>query len=351
MSIDPTPYDLQQDSRIDDLREIVTTSYKEATGDEQSFPVVDQPMNDDQWAHLAKAFGSGVISYGGAPYRLGNVSDVDNTLTVYRADDEGRESGGIIEGFAHRMTGDVQIKVGPVLETTDYMIGLQYDPVRAKEEGHPILLDCFARPLDTTQGKKYAPIWEGTRRPSTVLSSVNWQTARSRISPTTTVARERYLPDPRHSGLMWGTICYTYRDREWFQLQWATEEGGEMVWVRLGGAQQSYTRPDGVYKWEGTGAQPGADRIGDVVYLEGRLARGSSFEGRDFNAGTQYELMTLPEGMRPKRERRFITKCDGWSYTGKSATVYVSADGKVIGVPNETCSWIGLDGINYTLTR
>ena len=350
MSIDPTPYDLQQDSRIDDLREIVTTSYEEATGDEQSFPVVDQPMNDDQWAHLAKAFGSGVISYGGAPYRLGNVSDVDNTLTVHRADDEGRESGGIIEGFAHRMTGDVQIKVGPVLETTDYMIGLQYDPVRAKEEGHPILLDCFARPLDTTQGKKYAPIWEGTRRPSTVLSSVNWQTARSRIAPTTTVSRERFLPDPRHSGLMWGTLCYTYRDREWFQLQWATEEGGEMVW-------QNITAPE----WENlplvSPRQPyGGDplqmrRVGRQVFLRGWVLRNSlqnDFTTDNNNNSGWGIVEALPSYARPKRSVRLpLSGSNSTSASGHSVSVNTS--GKVTVWVAKDVGWVSLDNVSYWL--
>ena len=348
MSIDPTPYDLQQDSRIDDLREIVTTSYKEATGDKQSFPVVDQPMNDDQWAHLAKAFGSGVISYGGAPYRLGNVSDVDNTLTVHRADDEGRESGGIIEGFAHRMTGDVQIKVGPVLETTDYMIGLQYDPVRAKEEGHPILLDCFARPLDTTQGKKYAPIWEGTRRPSTVLSSVNWQTARSRISPTTTVSRERFLPDPRHSGLMWGTLCYTYRDKTWFQLQWATEEGGEMVWQRIGFSGWSKVDYGSTYKYPGHGSSKAIARDGIRRYLRGRwaIANDSNFVAPSSQG---YLLWTLdPEDWPPSEERRVVSgynlAAPRWGVVNISSTT-----GEVRFHPAQNTSWVDIGELSYSV--
>ena len=348
MSITPTNYDLQQDQEIEGLKEIVTTTYQPPGDMEESFPIVDEPMNDEQWAHLAKAYGSGVISYGGAPYRYSNVDDVNNTMIIHAADDEGRESGAVLEGFAHRMMDNVTVKVPAVSVATDYVIGLQYDPLR---ERNPIKLGCFERPLDVTQGKKYIPIWEGRRNPSTVLSSVTWNTARSRISPTTTVARERYLPDPRHSGLMWGTICYTYRDREWFQLQWATEEGGEMVWVRLGGAQQSYTRPDGVYKWVGHGAKPGADRIGDVVYLAGRLDRGSSFEGRNFNAGTDYELMTLPEGMRPKSERRFIAKASGFVDADATATIRIYADGRVIATPHRELSWLGLDDISYVLTR
>lgn len=341
---EPTPYDLEQDGRIDDLEQVVTTDYTPAEGNEHSFPVENDPMSGEQWAHLAKAWGSGIISYGGAPYRLSNIDDVNNTLVVNAADDEGRESGAVLEGFAHRMTGNVTLEVKAVATATDYMIGIQFDPLR---EGNPLKLGCFSRPLDTTQGKKYAPIWEGRRNPSSVLSSVNWQTARSRISPTTTVSRERFLPDPRHSGLMWGTLCYTYRDREWFQLQWATEEGGEMVWKNI-------TAPD----WENVnlisprrpyGNQPvQMRRVGRQVFLRGWILRNSLEENftSDNQSNSGWAVADLPSYAAPTRSVRLSVSGSNASSAG-GHSVSVSASGRVtVWVANDV-GWVSLDGVSY----
>jgi hypothetical protein len=345
MTAEPTPYDKVQDTEIEALKEITTTSYEPPESAEVSFPIVNKPMNDEEWSHLMKAVGSGIISYGGAPYRLGNVNDVDNTVTIYAADDEGRESGGLIEGFAHQLKREKVITVPAVTQTTNYMIGLQYNPLHESSSG-PVRLDCFSRPLDTTQGKKYIPIWEGTRSPSTVLSSVTWNTARSRISPTTTVARERYLPDPRHSGLMWGTLCYTYWDRKWFQLRWATEEGGEMVWVNITDPEWEEVA-DGTYVWPGHGYRRGQRRIGNTVELRGRAARrdGSLFLADGGSEDPGYTLMYVNDP--PAQEQRFITASGGYT-NQKLCVITVHQNGRVYGRPLlGNISWLSIDGIRY----
>lgn len=336
------------ETRIAEIEGMVVSEYDPPSGPEYSYPIPGEPMSDDMWSHLAKAWGSGVISYGGAPYRLGNVDDINNTLTVYKADDEGRESGAVLEGYAHRMTEDVTLKVPAVSEETDYVIGLKFDPLN---DGRPITLGVFTRPLNTTQGKKYIPIWEGRRNPSTVLSTVEWQTARSRISPTTTVAREKYLPDPRHSGLMWGTICYTYRDQKWFQLQWATEDEGEMVWVDITDPKWSdwVFVPDGTYVNPGSGFFRGQRSKGDTVELRGRVARadGSKFVAGGGGASGGYTLMYLEPGNYPGASQRFIAASDGYS-SNSLCVITVSPDGVVYGTPlMSDATWIGLDGIRF----
>ena len=339
--------DEELEQRVKDLESLVVAQYDPPSGPEYSYPVPGEPMSDEMWAHLAKAWGSGVISYGGAPYRIGNVNDVNNTLTVYKADDEGRESGAVLEGFAHRMTENVDLKVGAVSTATDYVIGIQYDPLR---EGGPLALDVFTRPLNTSQGKKYIPIWEGRREPSSVLSSVEWRTARSRIAPTTTVSRERFLPDPRHSGLMWGTLCYTYRDREWFQLQWATEEGGEMVWKNI-------TAPE----WEdlplASPRQPyGGDplqmrRVGKQVFFRGWVLRNSLENDftTDNNANSGWGIVeALPSYARPKRSVRLpLSGSNSTSASGHSVSVNTS--GKVTVWVAKDVGWVSLDNVSYWL--
>jgi len=333
------------EQRVKELESLVVAQYDPPSGPEYSYPSPGEPMSDEMWSHLAKAWGSGVISYGGAPYRIGNVDDINNTLTVYKADDEGRESGAVLEGYAHRMTENVDLEVKAVAGATDYVIGIQYDPLR---EGKPLELGVFTRPLNTNQGKKYIPIWEGTRRPSTVLSSVNWQTARSRISPTTTVSRERFLPDPRHSGLMWGTICYTYRDKTWFQLQWATEEGGEMVWQRIGFSGWSTVDYGSTYKYPGHGSYKAIARDGIRRYLRGRwaIANNSNFTAPSSQG---YLLWTLdPDDRPPSEERRVVSGYNladpKWGVVNISSTT-----GEVRFHPAQNTSWVDIGELSYSV--
>ena len=105
-----------------------------------------------------------------------------------------------------------------------------------------------------------------------------------------------------------------------------------------------------MYKWPGHGARPGASKFGQIVFLEGRLARGDRFEGQNYNAGTDYELMTLPVGLRPSTERRFVVKMSSYD-ASRTASVTVQSDGLVIARPGATQEWIGLDGISFTLAR
>lgn len=351
MSVDPTPYDLEQDEAIQEIRDVVTATPPTNDGAEESFPVVGYGMNDEQWSHLAKAFGSGVLSYGASPYRRGTVSDVSNTIVIRKADDDGRDSGAVIEGFAHRMLGDVTVEVPAVTTTTDYVIGIQYDPVRAKGVGIPLKLDCFSRPLDTSQGKKYAPIWEGTRKPSTVLSSVEWVTARSRIAPTTTVRTEERLPDPRHSGLMWGTICYTYDDRKWFQLTDASSPDG---WTQIGAEWTDWTNPGdtAAYVWAGHGYRRGYRYRGTELELRGRIARsnGGNFVNGGGGTGKGYQMYSIADQKAwPKREQRFITSSGGTT-NQRLCVVTVDTDGVVYAQPIlGDVSWLSLDGIRVVL--
>ena len=338
---DPTLEELQQ--QVEELRSLITTEYEPPEGSEYSYPVVNQPMNDEMWAHLAKAWGSGVISYGGAPYRIGNVNDVDNTLTVYAADDEGRESGAVLEGFAHRMTGNVTVNVPAVTSVTDYVIGLQYDPTRA---GNPIQLSAFTRPLATSLGRKYIPIWEGRRNPSSVLSSVKWSTARSRIAPTTTVASAEALPDPRHSGLMWGTLCWTYREREWWQLQWATESGGEMTWQNISRRRWETVGYGATYAYPGHGSLKAICREGSRRYLRGRWKRAND---GNFSAPSPngYLLWTLAPEDRPTSEERRVVS--GYNLASPSwGVVNISAsDGEVRFHPATNTSWVDIGELSF----
>lgn len=106
-----------------------------------------------------------------------------------------------------------------------------------------------------------------------------------------------------------------------------------------------YVRGDGSYVWAGIGAKPGSTRVGNLIVLEGRVARGS---GADFEVGRGHTIMTLPESHRPPYERRFVTKGPGTDNVNRSATIVVSANGEVTAFANVNMSWIGLEGCVFT---
>lgn len=325
--------------QIDQLRDLVSSEHDPEDGAEQSYPVPEKPVDDEMWAHLAKSWGSGIISYGGDPYRHGEADDVNNELTIYKADDEGRESGAVLEGFAHRMRDNVTLEVPAVSKETDYVIGVQYDPLREEE---PVKLGVFTRPLDTDQGKKYIPIWEGTRRPSSVLSSVRWRTVRSRIAPTTTVLHKNALPDPRHSGLMWGTICYTYQDHVWYQLQWASEEGGEMEWVDITAPLTSSKGSTSTYSWSESAR---IERDGKKRRAYGRVRRANG--GAFSRTSSGYAVWHFGSQDVPARKSK-LTQIISGSNASSPALGKITFDSEAIRIfPLSDSSWFDFAGVEW----
>ena len=77
---DPTLEELQQ--QVDELRSLITTEYEPPTGSEYSYPVVNQPLNDEMWQYITLAMGDGVLDEGGYPYRLRGRENVNNTLRI-----------------------------------------------------------------------------------------------------------------------------------------------------------------------------------------------------------------------------------------------------------------------------
>ena len=352
MSITPTNYDLQQDSRIDEIQEIITTSYEAEDAIEVSFPLVDRPMNDDEWGALAKAWGSGIISFGQFPYRLIIDDDVDVTNQVRiipSTDVAEKDSVAVIEGFAHRLIEDKLLRVDAVSARTKYTIALQYDPVRAKETGEAVVLDVFAGSLDQTQGKKYVLIYEGYRDPSTVLSQMTWTPVRSRLAPTITVQRPVHLPDPRHSGLLWGTRCYCSATGEEFYLS-HDPDSEYMRWERVMIKPQDIGLTiggGGYYEPMSSSRAPrgiiGADGL---VRLYGGIRR---VNGDNFNPGqNSYSMAWLPAAYTPKRQYDFTTPAFTTS-DRRPVRVVVHTDGNVRGYPNDPTTVLMLDGVTFPL--
>lgn len=345
---DPTPEELQQ--QIDELKSLITTEYEPPTGTEYSYPVVNQPVNDEMWQYVTLGLGNGILDEGGEPYWLRGRENVNNTVRI-TVSTVTNTAQALLRGFYHRLTADKTFTVPPVASTTVYHFCLTYDPTAHTTPGGPISLQMYAGTPPTTLGRFHVVLWTLTRKPNQLLTDAEYVKHRPRVAPSITVARQSDMPKP--SAVLWGSICYVHRTNEVFMAVGDASDGdsGVSEWKNLTGPSETYTRPDGVYKWAGSGAKPGAARFGQTVFLEGRAARGDRFDGQNFNEGGTYELMTLPEGMRPSAERRFVTKSDGVGGILRSAIIVVSADGTVNAYPHQSCAWIGLDGCQFTLAR
>lgn len=347
------------ETRIAELEGMVVSSYDPPSGPEYSYPSPGRPMDQDQWSELMKSFGSGIISFGQFPYRMIVEADVDATgkITIIPATDMAtKDSVGVIEGYAHRLMEKKEFEVPAVTTRTKYTVALQYDPVRAEGGGESVILDMFSGTLDQSQGKKYVLVYEGWRDPSTLLSQMTWTPVRSRLAPTITVQRKEHLPNPQHSGLIWGTRCYCSATGEEYLLSHhPTEE--YMRWQLLDPAFLSppwTDAPDNSsYPWPGHGSKRGYRKIGDTLELRGRFTRasGANFEVGGGSSGFGYYVFNVSAyaGEKIVHEQRFITASAGNKYQ-KLCVVTVTAEGELYVMPvlGDT-PWVSIDGVRLMI--
>ena len=200
---EPTSYDLIQDTRLKALEGVLADVTVPGTG-EVSFPVAQQGMDTTMWQQLFRAFGTGVIDLGSYPYRMTSSDTPGSGRVTIHPEGKGPAQA-VIEGFFHRLPAAKTFTIPAVSSATTFTIALQYDPTQHKRPGGPIVLGLFSGQLDRTQGRKYVSLWEGVRRPSTVVSQMTWVQKRHRVVPTIHVSSYDYRPDPDADGLLWGT--------------------------------------------------------------------------------------------------------------------------------------------------
>ena len=340
---------------IEELQDLVGAStYEPVDGPEFSYPAVGQAVDDEMWKYITLALGNGILDDGGYPYwlrKLGSDSETNsaNQMRLTVADTTGNAQA-VLKGFYHRLLQDMRLDFPMPLSETTYYVVLELNPLKARSPEGPISVQVYPNELSTESGREHLILWTVARKPNQLLTDATVTRYRPRVAPTITVTRTEDLPDP--ASVLYGTAALIYNDNEWFVARGANNaEGGATRWESMSDPGQSYIRPDeGAYKWVGHGARAGAVRYGQIVFLEGRVARAGRFEGENFNAGSDYHIMTLPVGLRPKSERRFVTKNSGMN-AGHTSTVIVYSDGRVIIQPGYTNAWLALDGIQYTMSR
>jgi len=193
---------------------------------QMSFPVVEQPLTDQQWGQVTEGFGSGILAKGSEPYGIpnGGIDNANNTvrLSGRGADGQGRA---IVAGFYHRYDADITLSIPAVTTTTTYYISLVYDPTKHSDPAGPVSVTVTtARP--SGGGKVALPIYQITRRANELLTAATIVDERAFIAPNITVQGRSALPPS--ASVMTYTIATDWLTGQ----QWQMHLDGQ--WKRIG---------------------------------------------------------------------------------------------------------------------
>ena len=173
---------------------------------ESSFPVLEQPLTDQQWGQVTLGFGSGVLGATAGNYALVGANNATNTAQLSAG---GGMSQAIVSGYYHRIDTNHSISLPAISSgTRTYYIGLTYDPLRHAASSGPVSITVTTS-KPSGSGKVYLPLYEVPRRPNELLTDAiaKARVRRVLISPTLSVASIEELPDP--ATMMQGALCQT----------------------------------------------------------------------------------------------------------------------------------------------
>lgn len=208
---EPTPYDLQQDAEINELKSLITAEYQPPAGVEYSFPVASQGITQEQWQQMMMPIGDGSIvqNQHESSYILRtHTSDAEtnqrNTLILEAGEGSSGKSEAVMAGFFHRLTESIELPFPPVTTTTVYHVTITYDPREFKT--NPLKIQVYPGAPPTTHGRQHHRLYRVTRRPNELLSQATIEKLNPWISPVITVFNDDHLPEPRD--LLYGTVAF-----------------------------------------------------------------------------------------------------------------------------------------------
>ena len=257
---------------------------------ESSFPVLEQPLTDQQWGQVTLGFGSGVLGGSTGNYALVGVSNASNTAQLSAG---GGMSQAIVSGFYHRIDSNHTISLPAISSgTRTYYIGLTYDPLKHADPSGPVSITVTTS-KPSGSGKVYLPLYEVPRVPNELLTDAikKVRVRRVLISPTLSVASIEELPDP--ATMMQGALCQTSN----LNMIWRVS-GSRWVPLNTSEIQSTFTMSG----WRIAIPSGGIE----LSYLADgrRLAKISDAQivrtGAQFTQGTGYQAMgtLVPESLR-----------------------------------------------------
>lgn len=313
---------------------------------EYSFPVEEQPLPGAQWRSVTLGIGSGVLDEGGAPYRLINLDNATNSVTV-AVDSITKTAHAILHGFYHKIDKNVTLSIPAVTTATTYYIALQLDTTRATAGDLPVKLGVHTS-LDRTQDKDYLVLHRIERQPNQLLTDTVRTKLDIKIAPTITVDTRAALPSV--DSVLWGTRALITDTAEELRAggsvgdrQWIAVNQRRFEWEQWGDTGTYVSPPP-----SGGGYTRALGRRGSDRRLRGSVALVS---GNDFQPGQQYNLMSgpIPEADAPSATQRFTTTIGGVTTTGDArvARVEVGSDGSLYAWVSTRTAWISLDGCEW----
>ena len=283
---------------------------------EESFPMRDEPMTDEQWKQVTLGIGNGVLNEGGDPYRLTNINNATNQVTVNVSTTTGLAQA-IVAGFYHRIDAPVVLDVPAVTKATNYWIVLEYSPLRLESSEPPVQLKVVTA-LDTSQDKQYLVLHKFYRRANELLTNANYRSVKPRISPTLQVRDESELPEPET--VIRGTVAVVHGDFPDIKIAKA-DPGKPLAWVSiLSGAWE--TVGDRANTVNMTAAPKQLKRVGTERRMRGQFYR----PGRAYTTSSAgYLVCTLRDADLPKQGMRFpVVPVNHGTGNGADADAYVT---------------------------
>ena len=283
---------------------------------EESFPMRDEPMTDEQWKQVTLGIGNGVLNEGGDPYRLTNINNATNQVTVNVSTTTGLAQA-IVAGFYHRLDAPVVLDVPAVTSTTTYWIVLEYSPLRLESSEPPVQLKVVTA-LDTTSGRQYLVLHKIYRRPNELLTNASRRSVKPRVAPTLQVRDESELPEPET--VIRGTVAVVHGDFP--DIKIAKQDLGQpLAWVSvLSGTWQNVG--DRANATNFAPAPKQFRRVGTTRYLRGQFYRSN---GAYTTSSAGYLVATLADADLPKRGMRFpVVPVVHGTAAGADADAYIA---------------------------
>ena len=312
---------------------------------EESFPMRDEPMTDEQWKQVTLGIGNGVLNEGGDPYRLTNINNATNQVTVNVSTQTGLAQA-IVAGFYHRIDAPVVLDVPAVTKATTYWIVLEYSPLRLESSEPPVQLKVIKDALDFSQGKQYLVLHKFYRRPNELLTDANYRSLKPRIAPLLQVRDTSELPEPGE--VIRGTVAVVHGDFP--DIKIAKQDAGKPVaWVSILSGEWATLR-DHTHTTNFSGAPKQIKRVGTTRYLRGQFYRAT--EGAYTTSGLGYLVANLAAGDVPKQGMRFpvtpVVQGSG-AIVDASAYIVISANNNEVRLylTRGTCGRIDMGQISW----
>ena len=284
---------------------------------EESFPMRDEPMTDEQWKQVTLGIGNGVLNEGGDPYRLTNINNATNQVTVNVSTTTGLAQA-IVAGFYHRIDAPVVLDIPAVTKATNYWIVLEYSPLRLESSEPPVQLKVVKDGLDFSQGKQYLTLHRFYRRPNELLTDANYRAVKPRVAPLLQVRDFSELPEPGE--VLRGTVAVVHGDFPDIKIAKA-DPGNPVAWVSILSGKWE-TLSDHANTVSLATAPKQIKRVGTTRTMRGQFYR----PDRAYTtSGAGYIVCTLRDADLPKQGMRFpVVPVNHGTGNGQDADAYVT---------------------------